>query len=386
MQSIEKHFSFIFFFSFIIFFIIPEPFQKVFRIFLGMYLCGLYFNIIFSGHANIFLPRWHFIYLLGNISLMTLVILKGHWQSVLINTFLFSFGVLLCSKKQFSLTNERILTIKILACISIFSMACQFVYSALWEGSLNLLYEKNLSGIYILLFIICMDIIKFRVAMIIGCLFSLFIVSRLTSYSICIYFILKILNINKYIHLFPWIFVVLITLILFYFGNIFFLDNMDMQYSYQTDFSRLFEIRDSSNFLRFSTNMKLLEAMSPGNFDKNLYWGYGHQVFESSSEWGDNISIVMPHNELLCSLAENGIYYTIWHVFWISLLFSKLFSRKNCNMMLVALLVSFILWVKIIFIPSPEMLFFILLLVKNESNKKMNINSKLNMAPSVLQA
>lgn len=383
MQSIEKHFSFIFFFSFIIFFIIPGPFQKVFRIFLGMYLCGLYFYIIFSGYANIFLPRWHFIYLLGNISLMTLVILKGHWQSVLINIFLFSFGVLLCSKKQFFLTKERITTLKILACVSIISMACQFVYSAFCDDFLSLLYEKNLSGVYILLFIVCMDIIKFRFAMIIGCLFSLFIVSRLISYSICIYFILKMLNLNKYIHLFPWIFIVLITLILFFFGNIFFLDNMDIQYSYQTDFSRLFEIRDGSNFLRFSTNVKLLEAMAPKDFDTNLYWGYGHQVFENFSDWSDNVSIVMPHNELLCSLAEHGIYYTVWHAFWISLLFNKLFSRTNCNMMLVALLVSLILWVKIIFIPSPEMLFLILLSAKNKTNKNSNVNSKLN--PCVLQ-
>lgn len=362
MQNIEKQLFFIFYSLFIIFFIIPEPLQKLFRVLLGLFLLGFYSYIVISGNAKRFLPRWHFIYFLGNIILTCLVIYKGHWQSSIINVFLFSLGILVCSKEGLLLTERRVVVLKRLSLIAMCSMMGQFIWTALYRESRGLLYEINLSGVYILLFIICMDIIKFRFAVIVGCLLAFLVLSRLTCYSIVIYFILKMLPLNRYACILSWGGIIMITLTLFFWGNFYFLDNANIMYSYRTDWLRLFEVRDGSNFLRFSTNVHLWQAISPKNFDQNLHWGYG-SLGNHLEYWYEQGYKVMPHNELLCCLAESGIYYMIWNSFWITLFFSRIYSSQNYFMMLVALFISLFLWVKVVFIPSPEMLFFVLLLI-----------------------
>lgn len=147
---------------------------------------------------------------------------------------------------------------------------------------------------------------------------------------------------------------------MFFIFNFFFLLNVEKGESYDNSINRISQVNDGSNFLRFTINATVLDALF---VDPNFKFGYGNITGGHSSEYESNY-MLMPHNELLDSVAEFGYLFTLYAFFFSGLFYRKCFVRCNYEYVIPIIIYTLILWERFLIVPSLEM-FFILIMLNN---------------------
>jgi len=178
IETINKY---IFYSLIVIFFILPEPLQKIFRIGLGVFFLYYAYTLIYNRKISFYnIVKIHLL-----IIAILLVILKGGYQTSIINILLCVFGVFVIKDSTiYNYKDERIF--KYLYYLSIFSMILQLLFFRSQDGRPNLSYEINLSGAYLFLFFLLSVITKKRIGELFVIAASFLLLSRLLIFAIAL--------------------------------------------------------------------------------------------------------------------------------------------------------------------------------------------------------
>jgi hypothetical protein len=157
--------------------------------------------------------------------------------------------------------------------------------------------------------------------------------------------------------------------VLFFLFNIWFLQNVEIAGAYNSGADRVVEVNDGSNKLRFIANLSVLYSLFVEP-DANLIYGYGN-IDDLTNKYRDNY-LLMPHNEILTSIAEYGYLTTIVFVLISFSVLRKYFSFTLFHYLIPLFVYTLILWVRFMVIPSFEMIFIAVMLNINQSKAKNN--------------
>jgi hypothetical protein len=364
IETINKY---IFYSLIVIFFILPEPLQKIFRIGLGVFFLYYAYTLIYNRKISFYnIVKIHLL-----IIAILLVILKGGYQTSIINILLCVFGVFVIKDSTiYNYKDERIF--KYLYYLSIFSMILQLLFFRSQDGRPNLSYEINLSGAYLFLFFLLSVITKKRIGELFVIAASFLLLSRLLIFAIALYYVFILIRniIPKTIFKISFKYVYSLLVVVFFIFNFWFLLNVTIESAYKSDASRVTELNDGSNKLRFLINSKVIMGLFIEK-DEKFKFGYG-QVSKGLSEEYSSKYTLMPHNELLVSVVEFGYVFTIICFIFVFPIYNTFFNRKGVAILMPLFLYSLILWVRFFIIPSFEMIFILYLLKINSLKDEKN--------------
>jgi hypothetical protein len=364
IETINKY---IFYSLIVIFFILPEPLQKIFRIGLGVFFLYYAYTLIYNRKISFYnIVKIHLL-----IIAILLVILKGGYQTSIINILLCVFGVFVIKDSTiYNYKDERIF--KYLYYLSIFSMILQLLFFRSQDGRPNLSYEINLSGAYLFLFFLLSVITKKRIGELFVIAASFLLLSRLLIFAIALYYVFILIRniIPKTIFKISFKYVYSLLVVVFFIFNFWFLLNVTIESAYKSDTSRVTELNDGSNKLRFLINSKVIMGLFIEK-DEKFKFGYG-QVSKGLSEEYSSKYTLMPHNELLDSVVEFGYVFTIICFIFVFPIYNTFFNRKGVAILMPLFLYSLILWVRFFIIPSFEMIFILYLLKINSLKDEKN--------------
>lgn len=366
-MKIETINKYIFYSLIVIFFILPEPLQKIFRIGLGVFFLYYAYTLIYNRKISFYnIVKIHLL-----IIAILLVILKGGYQTSIINILLCVFGVFVIKDSTiYNYKDERIF--KYLYYLSIFSMILQLLFFRSQDGRPNLSYEINLSGAYLFLFFLLSVITKKRIGELFVIAASFLLLSRLLIFAIALYYVFILIRniIPKTIFKISFKYVYSLLVVVFFIFNFWFLLNVTIESAYKSDASRVTELNDGSNKLRFLINSKVIMGLFIEK-DEKFKFGYG-QVSKGLSEEYSSKYTLMPHNELLVSVVEFGYVFTIICFIFVFPIYNTFFNRKGVAILMPLFLYSLILWVRFFIIPSFEMIFILYLLKINSLKDEKN--------------
>ena len=367
-MKIETINKYIFYSLIVIFFILPEPLQKIFRIGLGVFFMYYAYVLIYNRKISPFST----LKILLLVMALVLIILNGNYQSSVINVLLCTFGVFIMKDNTNFYNYKDKKLFNILYYLSIISMASQLLILRTDDGRPNLSYEINLSGAYLFMFFLLSILAKKRIGIIFVFLASFLLLSRALIFSIVIYYFLIFIRkyIPRIIFKINFKYIYSLIIIFFFIFNFWFLVNVIIGDPYKTDTSRVTEVNDQSNKMRFLINTKVIAGIFIEE-DPRFKFGYG-QISKGASEEYANKYGIMPHNELLMSVAEYGYIFTLLCLFFISSIYNNFFNKKNIIIIAPLILYSLILWVRFLIVPSFEMIFILYLLKINSLKDEKN--------------
>lgn len=343
----------------IVIWIIPEPFQKPFRV---AVLFFSPFYLIERRSAKIKCSS--FVLISAILFVIVALCFSGKYQSSIINIF---FATLLLVGLQFypyCLSDAQLRFARRVATLCCFSIIIQLLLLRSSDGRPKLAYETNLGGAYLFLFFIYCDVISHRFGKICVLISSLFLLSRLLIFSIGLYYCLNFIEKKKISIRLKWAPTYCVVISSFVFFNIWFTREVKVATGYDASINRVIELNDNSNMLRFLANYEIVKSR-----DKNLIWGYGNIVKDQNNQYYSRYSI-MPHNELFDSIAEFGLVLTVLFVLYSFKSAKKLFNKRTYKYFFPVLLYTLILWVRFLVVPSLEMfLFFAMMNIYNNQKK-----------------
>lgn len=369
IETINKY---IFYSFIVIFFILPEVLQKIFRIGLGLFFMYYAYVLIYNRKMSLFSAiKIHLL-----IIALILTVLHGGYQSSVINIILCTFGVFMMKDNIniYNYKDEKLFNI--LYYLSIISMAFQLLIFRTDDGRPNLSYEINLSGAYLFMFFLLSALAKKKLGVLFVILASFLLLSRALIFSIGIYYTLALIKdyIPNIIFKIDFRYIYSLLAVSFFIFNFWFLLNVKIGDPYKTDASRVTEVNDQSNKMRFLINTKVIAGIFVEK-DEKLKFGYGQTSKGVSEEYTSKYDL-MPHNELLMSVAEYGYIFTLLCIFFVLSIYNKFFNKKNIATIVPLLFYTLILWVRFLIVPSFEMIFiFYLLKINSQENEKNSIFS-----------
>lgn len=354
----------------VIFFVLPDPegLQKPFRVLLGLSFVVIYFALLIKKEIG---RKTLWPVVIGGL-LVLLMVYRGTIQTSLINAYLCLFGLICIPHLFFNLTPIRKTNLNYIHVFCILSILIQFLVFSSADGRPSLAYEINLSGAYLFLFFISSDILGNRHGKLLVIALSLFTLSRLLIFSMLLFYIVRIskkyfksgiqkLNITR---------IAIASYIVISLFSLWYVANIKTEISYDTSMSRIANLNDGSNELRFLANTLVLGTVYAAPFDEKVLFGFGPVENFINATKG---SLIMPHNELFDGIVQFGII-TILFFALISLpIFNKVTSFANIEFLIPVLFYTLILWVRFLLVPSFEMLFILFLLYIVHERKQEEI-------------
>ena len=348
---------------------IPEIFQKPFKILLLLFL--FYISLIYIRRKGNIL--WGLIGPLIGIVLFGNSIIHTNFQTSVLNISLSFFCIPLVSgfaHKFTDIQKQKARKIAVILCFCMFMQLCIFRSG---DGRPTLGYEINWSAAYLFIFYIYCDYIGSKIGKWFVIITSFLLLSRLLILSLIVCVVLKwIFNKLNFNFKFNLYLVELLVYISFFAFNVYFLANVEKGDDYDTSINRLSSVNDGSNMLRFTINVKLLDGLI---YDENLKFGYGQIATSNNTnlynEYKDRY-FLMPHNELLDTIAEFGYIFTLFSWFFSTHFFSKIFRDYNYSYFIPILIYTLILWARFLVVPSIEMFFLLSLLTLHKDEAVSN--------------
>lgn len=352
----------------VLFWGIPEPFQKIPKILFLLLLTYVYFFFLLNNQITVKILLRNMLITAGCI----IISYKGSYQTSLINIFLSSFAIALLPLICRKYTTKELLFARNICYMVCLLLFLQLLYFRTNDGRVSLGYEINLSGAYLFIFFIYCDIIKFRFGKFFVIIASLFLLSRLLMYAVILYYLIVFF---KRMRIIPkmklnWIFIFIICYIAFFSFNAWFLANMEFKTRYDSSINRVTTLNDGSNKLRFRTNLLLIGSLLEG--DTVLNYGYG-QISKGDNKSYSVKYFIMPHNELIDSIAEFGWILTLIFIFFSSSFIKHIFFYDNYEYIFPILFCTLILWIRFLIVPSLEMFYIFFLLYYNLKKNEINI-------------
>lgn len=349
----------------IIAFILPEIVQKPFKILLGVGYFTLFILLLIEKEIKPTRIIPAFLVLLFSV----IVIMHGAYQSSLVNAIFSTFGLLIVRKLGFEFTEKKMEFARIVYWVALGSIILQLLFYRYDDGRPKLGYEINLSAAFLFLFFLYSDYLKIRIGKVFIILVSLVVLSRLLILAILLHYLMRFLRTVVKVDFklnFPLVALIAYTAFLSF--NAWFLLNVEKGDSYNSSAGRVTELNDGSNMLRFIGNLAIIYGLVDEK-DPNLKWGYGN-VTDKDNKYSKSY-LVMPHNELLTSVAEYGYMLTIVFVLLSFSVSSPFFKFSNFDYFIPLFVYTLILWVRFMVIPSFEMVFIIFLFMLKDQDLKL---------------
>jgi hypothetical protein len=357
----------------IIFFVLPNPegLQKPFRIGLGLTFVVIYFALLIKKELA-YKTLWPVVicglFLLG-------MIWRGTLQTSFINAYLCLFGLLSIPTLFFDLTPPRSANLQYIYVLAILSILIQFMVFSSYDGRPRLAYEISLSGAYLFLFFLLSDILNNKHGKLLVLVLSLFTLSRLLIFSIVLFYLIKYTK--KYFQ--SWLEKInmtrlaVISYVVISLFSLWYTANIKSRIAYESGISRVFNVNDGSNEIRFMVNTLVLGTIYATPLDPKVLLGFG--PVENFIRTKD--SRVMPHNELFDAIVQFGLLTVLFFAFISLPAFTRVASFANLEYLIPILFMTLILWVRFLLVPSFEMLFilFLLYIAREQDTKKAEVQS-----------
>lgn len=346
----------------IIAFVLPEIVQKPFKILLGLGYIGLFIFMLVEKKISMM----RIIPVLAVLILSAVVVMHGAYQSSLVNAVFCSFGLLIVTTLKFQFNEQRMSTARVIYWLAVCSIILQLLIIRSDDGRPKLNYEINLSAAFLFLFFLYSDFLKIRFGKILIIVVSVLVLSRLLILAILVFYLLRwVKKVAPFELKLNFPLVALIVFSSFLAFNAWFLMNIEKGDAYNTSASRVTELNDGSNMLRFIANLAILYGLTDEN-DTNLKWGYG-DINNPSNAYNKSY-LIMPHNEVLTSIAEYGYVLTAVFVLISYSVMNAFFRTSNFDYFIPLYIYTLILWVRFMTIPSFEMVFIVFLFMLKEED------------------
>jgi len=297
--------------------------------------------------------------------------MQGSFQTSLFNAFLCIFGLFVITPNNINLIIKKSHSINKIYYLLIAGIILQIIFYRSSDGRPKMGYEMNLSGAYLFLFFLFSDIFNKRSGKIFVMILSLILLSRLLIYSIGIFYVVrfgKVFLKNK-IHKINIFLFLPIVYIIFSLFSIWYTLNIKSDIAYETDISRVTDVNDGSNKLRFGINSKVIFSIFQK--DKNLLWGYGD--IHKNKEYIDKF-FLMPHMELFDILVEYGVFILFFFGIFMLYKFNHLSYYNNFEFIISLLFYTLFLWIRFLLVPSFESIFILILLYISDYKNKLKYN------------
>lgn len=346
----------------VVIYAIPDSIQLPFRLLIFMGLIGTYL------WTNSFkMPLWQILVVCISFFIVLSKIYIGVFDTSILMVFL-SVIPIMNIEKYVSFSSKHILWLKGTVYILCFAIIAQLMFYR-YEGRPNLSYEINQSGSYLFLFFLLSDFLKIKLGKFLVICSSLLLLSRLLVLAIIVFYIVRF--INKYIGgILKWLtytkLVLIANIFIILFSFVFLVVFAGEAVSGSNDASRLTNVVDGSNMLRFRINTQIVLDLLAGDHVL-LYSGYGDMAIDPQyvAKY-----YLMPHNEILKSIAQFGFFVSLFFFFLSRKCISQYINRNTIVYFIPIVLYTLILWVRFTVVPSFEMIFILFLL-----NLKSNENS-----------
>lgn len=346
----------------IILYAIPDNIQLPFRLLVFMGLIGTYLKA--NKHS---MPLIQFlIVIIAGFIVLSKIYIKTFDTSLLM-VFL-SIIPIMNIDTYTSFSQKQIHVLRYIIYFLCFTIVGQLLIYR-YEGRPNLSYEINQSGSYLFLFFLLCDLLKIRLGKLLVICASFLLLSRLLILSIATFYFITIANkcFPRILRWFTYTKLILlanicIVLFSFVFLLIFARDEIS---STADDVSRLTNVVDTSNFIRFKINTDIILGLFSGDPDL-LYKGYGD--ITANPKYLET-RLLMPHNELIKGIAQFGLLVTIFFFLVSRKYISQYVNSKTISYFVPIVLYTLILWVRFTIIPSFEMIFILFILkLKSDEN------------------
>jgi hypothetical protein len=351
------------------FYLIPDPIQVPFRGILLFAYLAVY--VITQFNQNFKLAHFWIIGALLVVFGLSLTAGAMHGSFFLVSLSL--FPVLMIKDLAFDVTPKRELVLRVLAYLGALGIIVQMCFFR-YDGRPRMGYEINLTGAFLFMFLLYCDACRIWWGKWLVLFLSFLLLSRLLIFSIIGFYLIRwgkrwVFSRKKKPNV--YLLMIVATIVTWIFSAWYVLHMADSVVNGESDASRLSTLNDGSNFLRFEINTFIVGALLT-NSDPHLVNG-GYGIVAQNPEYVDKY-VLMPHNELLKSVAEFGLIATI--LFWLVSVnrLSKFIRYDNVEYFLVMIFYTQILWVRILVVPGPEMVFFMLIVsIKNKLTPNENL-------------
>ena len=346
----------------VILYAIPDDIQLPFRLLVFMGLIGTYLKV--NKHS---MPLVQFLIVIVAGFIVLYKIFISTFDTSLLMVFL-SIIPIMNIDTYTSFSQKQIRVLKYIIYFLCFTIVGQLLIYR-YEGRPNLSYEINQSGSYLFLFFLLCDLLKIRLGKLLVICASFLLLSRLLILAIATFYIITIVN-RCFPKILQWLtytkLILLantcIVLFSFVFLLIFARDEIS---STADDVSRLTNVVDTSNFIRFKINTDIILGLFSGDPDL-LYKGYGD--ITANPKYLET-RLLMPHNELIKAIAQFGLLVTIFFFLVSRKYISQYVNSKTISYFIPIVLYTLILWVRFTIIPSFEMIFILFILkLKSDEN------------------
>jgi membrane protein insertase Oxa1/YidC/SpoIIIJ len=151
--------------------------------------------------------------------------------------------------------------------------------------------------------------------------------------------------------------------------SLWYVANVKARISRDNNISRVTTINDESNKMRFFANAVTMGIIYSAPFDDKVLFGMGSIENFTNATKGE---VIMPHNEIFDAIVEYGIISVILFSILSFSFFNKVTSYSNLEYYIPIVFHTLILYVRILIVPSFEMLFilFLLFIVRKQEKLK----------------
>lgn len=343
----------------LIFYILPDPegLQKPFRILLATVFAVIYVAQLIKREIS--LNTLYTVLAAG--ALLVVAMQRGTAQTSFVNASLCLFGILCLPSIIFKIDEIRRTNLIYIHTLCLISIIIQFLIFSSHDGRPTLAYEINLSGAYLFLFFLFSDALKLKHGKIAVIFLSLLTLSRLLIFSIALFYLIRFLKIHFKSRFFKInvTLIVISSYILISIFSLWYAANIKREITYDTSIKRLTTLNDGSNELRFIANTLVLAAIYTSPFDSKTLFGYGpvENFIKATKD-----SLIMPHNELFDSIVQFGIISVLFFSLFSLSTYQKVVDFNNVEFFIPVLFYTLILWVRLLLVPSFEMIFILFIL------------------------
>ena len=138
--------------------------------------------------------------------------------------------------------------------------------------------------------------------------------------------------------------------------SFFYIQSNKFSIGYENDISRVINLNDNSNLIRFKINIAII--LTKFSFNNSFLWGHG-DILKNFKYL--NTYYVIPHNELLYTLLRFGLIRTIFFSYFIFSIYKKYINKSNLEYFISLLFYTLFLWVDFLILPSLEIIFIFFL-------------------------
>ncbi|APQ76564.1 O-antigen ligase domain-containing protein [Clostridium botulinum] len=347
MNKLKKlNFNMVFLYVLLTFFVIPRDLQGEFKI---IFIIGFFLiNIICISINNIEIKlKKSDVLLYFFIIAISIVILIISPYTIIftIGTFVFLvIAQMSVSKKHYIFKNYLNRTIYVMCLVSIIIQLMLGRYSTInGKISLNIIGDKNFSGVVMILFFMYCAKNKFYLGEVVSVFTILILDSRASLITLILFFIVRLfkdtiwsvlqkLRLNKVYKLFALMLIIIISISYIWVSRVTIYGVKEYQQS----------LNDTSNKMRFVANIYAIDLIK-NNKKELMFYGYDNDFKDifgiydyeiDSHRKFMGVRLVQPHNSIINVIIRTGIIFSLLYFYILSRIIDKLYTKDNLEYIL----------------------------------------------------